>query len=47
MLGRCLKKTAPERAELRIEGLERIKNNFEEMAYRQLRVTLQGNKEAR
>lgn len=44
MLGRCLKKTPPERAELRIEGLERIKNNFEEMAYRQLRVTLQGDR---
>ena len=44
MLGRCLKRTPPERAELRIEGLERIKNNFEEMAYRQLRVTLQGDR---
>lgn len=44
MLGRCLKKTPPERAELRIEGLERIKTNFEEMAYRQLRVTLQGDR---
>lgn len=44
MLGRCLKRTPAQRAELRIEGLERIKNNFEEMAYRQLRATLQGDR---
>jgi tetratricopeptide (TPR) repeat protein len=43
MLGRCLKKTPPQRTELRIEGLERLKSNFEEMAYRQLRATLQGD----
>ncbi len=40
MLGRCLKKTPPQETQLRIEGLERIKDNFEEMAYRQLRATL-------
>ncbi len=41
MLGRCLKKTPVEQTELRIKGLERLKYNFEEMAYRQLRASLQ------
>jgi tetratricopeptide (TPR) repeat protein len=41
MLGRCLKRTPPQETQLRIAGLERIKDNFEEMAYRQLRATLE------
>jgi tetratricopeptide (TPR) repeat protein len=40
MLGRCLNRTPPQQAELRIAGLERIKEDFEEAAYRQLRATL-------
>jgi len=40
MLGRCLKKTAPQSAEMMIEGLERIKTNFEGLAYRQLQAAL-------
>jgi len=41
MLGRCLKKTPAQQTEQRIAGLERINTNFEEMAYRQLRATLE------
>ncbi len=41
MLGRCLKRTPPAETPLRIAGLERLKDNFEEMAYRQLRATLE------
>jgi tetratricopeptide (TPR) repeat protein len=41
MLGRCLKKTPANGVAIKIEGFERIKNNFEEMAYRQLRATLE------
>jgi tetratricopeptide (TPR) repeat protein len=41
MLGRCLKKSPADGVAIKIEGFERIKNNFEEMAYRQLRATLE------
>ena len=41
MLGRCLKKTPAGGVAIKIEGFERIKNEFEEMAYRQLRATLE------
>jgi tetratricopeptide (TPR) repeat protein len=40
VLGRCLNKTLARRTETLIEGFERIKTNYEEMAYRQLRATL-------
>ncbi len=40
MLGRCLAKTPPKDSDLKVAGLERLKENFEEMAYRQLRATL-------
>lgn len=40
MLGRCLKKTPADGVAIKIEGFERIKNEFEEMAYRQLQATL-------
>jgi tetratricopeptide (TPR) repeat protein len=41
MLGRCLKKTPPQETQLRVAGMERIKDNFEEMAYRQLQATME------
>lgn len=41
MLGRSLAKTPPRESDLKVAGLERIKDNFEEMAYRQLRATLE------
>lgn len=41
MLGRSLKGTPVRETEQRIKGLERIKTNFEELAYRQLRATLE------
>ena len=41
MLGRCLKRTPADGVAIKIEGFERIKNNFEEMAYRQLRAALE------
>lgn len=41
MLGRCLKKTPPRAAELRSEGLERLKDNYEESAYWQLKAVLE------
>ena len=44
MLGRCLKGTPVRETEQRIKGLERIKDNFEEQAYRQLRATLERRK---
>ncbi len=45
MLGRCLKKTASRITEPRGEGLERLKTNYEESAYWQLKAVLQGNKQ--
>lgn len=41
MLGRCLKKSGPRPGDPRSDGLERVKLNYEESAYRQLRVALQ------
>ncbi len=41
MLGRCLKKTPARAAELRSEGLERLKDNYEESAYWQLKAVLE------
>ena len=41
MLGRCLKKPLPETAELKAEGLERLKDNYEESAYLQLKAVLE------
>ncbi len=40
VLGRCLNKTPARRTETALEDFERIKTNYEEMAYRQLRATL-------
>jgi tetratricopeptide (TPR) repeat protein len=41
MLGRCLKKTPLRTAELKGEGLERLKDNYEESAYLQLKAVLE------
>jgi tetratricopeptide (TPR) repeat protein len=38
MLGRCLKATGPSRAESRVEALERLKHNYNELAWRELRA---------
>lgn len=40
MLGRCLKKAGPRPAETRVQALERLKHDYNEMAYRQLQVLL-------
>ena len=44
MLGRCLRRTPPQQTQNRIAGQERLKKEFAEMAYRQLRATLEGNR---
>jgi len=41
MLGRCLKKTPSRPADLKTEGLERLKDNYEESAYLQLKAVLE------
>ncbi len=41
MLGRCLKRAGPRTAESKTENLERIKLNYEEGAYRQLKAALE------
>jgi Flp pilus assembly protein TadD len=40
-LGRCLKKDGPRAGDPRSEGRERLKLNFEETAYRQLKAELE------
>jgi hypothetical protein len=40
MLGRCLKKSGPRPGDPRSEGLERLKYNYEERAYRQLKAAV-------
>lgn len=40
MLGRCLSKSAPRPGDPKSDGLERLKLNFEETAYRQLKAEL-------
>jgi tetratricopeptide (TPR) repeat protein len=41
LLGRCLQKSGPRPNELRSEGLERLKLNYEEAAYWQLKAALE------
>ncbi|MGH9659470.1 MAG: tetratricopeptide repeat protein, partial [Bryobacteraceae bacterium] len=41
LLGRCLKKAGPRPGDARSDGLERIKRNYEETAYRQLKAALE------
>ncbi len=43
-LGRCLNKTGPRQGEPQTQGSERVKLNFEEGAYRQLKAALEGRK---
>jgi tetratricopeptide (TPR) repeat protein len=40
MLGHCLKQTRPRPGDARTENLARLKYNYEEMAYRQLKAEL-------
>jgi Flp pilus assembly protein TadD/TolB-like protein len=40
MLGRCLKKAGPRSGDLRTEGLERLKFNYDESAWRHLKAVL-------
>lgn len=40
LLGRCLKKAGPRPGDLRTEGQERIKSNYDESAWRQLKAVL-------
>lgn len=44
LLGKCLKKEGPRAGDLRSEGRERIKTNFEDSAFRQLQAELKGKK---
>lgn len=44
MLGRCLGKKGPRAGDPKSEGLERVKLNYEEGAYRQLKAALESNK---
>ena len=44
LLGRCLQGTGPRPGDPQSEGLERLKLNYEEGAYRQLKAALQGKK---
>jgi tetratricopeptide (TPR) repeat protein len=40
LLARCLKKSGPRQTETRVEALERIKDNFNGSAYRQLQAVI-------
>jgi len=42
MLRRCLKKTGPRQGETRLKPLYRLKDSFDEMAYRQMQAALAG-----
>jgi tetratricopeptide (TPR) repeat protein len=44
MLGRCLQQSGPRSTDPKSEGLERLKTNFEESAYWQLKAALQPEK---
>jgi tetratricopeptide (TPR) repeat protein len=44
MLGRCIKQNGPRMADLKSGGLERLKTNYEESAYWQLKAVLQPEK---
>ena len=44
MLGRCLGKSGPRPGDPKSDGLERIKLNFEETFYRQLKAALEVKK---
>jgi tetratricopeptide (TPR) repeat protein len=42
MLGRCLKQSRPRKRDARTQSLERLKTNYDELAYRQLQTALSG-----
>jgi len=44
LLGRCLQKSGPRPGDPRSDGLERLKHNFEERAYRELKAQLDSKK---
>ncbi len=44
LLERCDKESGPRPGDPRTEGLERLKTNYEESAYRQLKAVLQPEK---
>ena len=44
LLGRALKRDGPRRGDPRSDGRERLKTNYEETAYRQLKAELEGRK---
>jgi tetratricopeptide (TPR) repeat protein len=44
LLARCEKQSGPRPGDPRTEGLERLKTNYEESAYRQLKAVLQPEK---
>ena len=45
VLARCLKQNGPRPGDTRTEGLERLKSNYEESAYLQLKTVLQPEKQ--
>lgn len=45
MLGRCLKKSGPRPGDLRVENLERVKENYDESAWLHLRAVLNPQKQ--
>ena len=47
MLGRCLKQSGPSDSGVQSEGSERLKTNYEESAYWQLKAVLQHSKDNR
>ena len=44
LLARCLKQSGPRRGEPQTQGMERLKTNYEESAWFQLKAILQPNK---
>ncbi len=44
MLGKCINHTGPRMADLKAGGLQRLKTNYEENAYWQLKAALQPDK---
>ncbi|MBI3680597.1 MAG: tetratricopeptide repeat protein [Acidobacteria bacterium] len=45
LLGRCLKRTGPRAGDPKSEGMERLKHDFKESAFLQLRSILEGNRQ--
>lgn len=45
MLGRCLKRSGPRPTQTRVEALERLKHNYDELAHRRLQAVLASHQE--